>query len=66
MDLFKNYDADKSVLVKKISDVDKKIRDTSRLVKKTNYNAKITETESKIPSISSLATKSALTQFKIK
>ena len=36
MDLFKNYDADKSVLVKKISDVDKKIRDTSRLVKKTN------------------------------
>ena len=66
MDSFKNYDADKSDLVKKISDVENKIRDASRLVKKTNYNAKITEIESKIPSISSLATNSALTQFKIK
>ena len=65
MDSFKNYDADKSDLVKKISDVENKIRDASRLVKKTNY-VKITEIESKIPSISSLATNSALTQFKMK
>ena len=31
------------------------------LVKKTDYNAKITEIEDKIPSISGLATKTALT-----
>ena len=38
-----------------------KIRDTSGLVKKTDYIASITEMESKIPSISGLATTSALT-----
>ena len=39
----------------------KKIPDTSDLAKKTDLNAKITEIESKIPSITGLATKSALT-----
>ena len=39
----------------------KKIPDTSRLVKKTDYNAKITKIESTIPSITGLATNSALT-----
>ena len=43
-----------------MSDADKKIRDTSGLVKKIDYNAKITEIESKIPSITGLATNSAL------
>ena len=38
-----------------------KIPDTSGLVKKTDYNAKITEIEGKTPSISGLATTSALT-----
>ena len=52
---------DKSDLKKRISDVHKKISDTSELIKKTNYNAKISEIESKIPSISGLATNSALT-----
>ena len=37
------------------------IPDTSGLVKKTDYNAKITEIEGKIPGISNLATKTALT-----
>ena len=40
---------------------EKKIPDSSRLVKKTDYNAKITELENKIPSISGLATTSAVT-----
>ena len=35
--------------------------DTSDFVLKTNYNAKITELENKIPDISNLATKTALT-----
>ena len=35
--------------------------DTSALVKKTDYNTKITEIEDKIPDISGLATKTALT-----
>ena len=35
--------------------------DASGLVKKTDYNTKITEIESKIPDISNLATKAALT-----
>ena len=39
----------------------KKILDTSSLVKKTNYSPKISEIESKMPSISGLATTSALT-----
>ena len=38
----------------------KKIPDTSGLVKKTGYSSKITEIEGKIPSISGLATNSAL------
>ena len=54
------YDADKSDLEKKISDVHKKIPDTSDLAKKTDLNARITEIENKIPSISGLATNSAL------
>ena len=35
--------------------------DVSSLVKKTDFNAKVTEIEGKIPSISGLATNSALT-----
>ena len=55
------YDTDKSDL-KKISDGDKKIPDTSGLIKKkTDFSSKITEIEDKIPSISGLATNSALT-----
>ena len=45
----------------KISKIGKKISDVSDLVKKTDFNAKVTEIESKIPSISGLATNSALT-----
>ena len=41
--------------------MDKKIPDTSAFVKKTDYSSKITEIENKIPSISRLATNSALT-----
>ena len=43
--------------------MEKKIPDTSEIVKKkkTYYNAKIIEIEKKIPSISGLATNSALT-----
>ena len=48
------YDTDKA-------DLEKKIPDTCELVKKLDYNAKISEIESKIPSISGLATNSALT-----
>ena len=41
--------------------MEKKIPDTSEIVKKkTYYNAKIIEIEKKIPSISGLATNSAL------
>ena len=47
------YDADNSEL-------ENKIPDTSGLIKKTDYN-KITEIEGKIPHVSSLATKTALT-----
>ena len=54
------YDTDKSNLEKKIGDTDKKVSDTSDFVNETDLNAKITETESKIPSISGLATNSAL------
>ena len=55
------YDTDKSDLEKKISDADKNIPDVSDLVKKTNFDAKITKVEDKIPSITGLATSSALT-----
>ena len=48
------YDTDKLNL-------EKNILDTSGLVKKTNHSAKISEIESEIPSISGLATTSALT-----
>ena len=48
------YDADKS-------DLEKKIPDTKDLAKKTDSNAQITEIEIKIPSITGLATNSALT-----
>ena len=44
----------------------KKNPDTSGLVKKTDYSAKISEAEGKIPSISDLATNSALTAIEIK
>ena len=39
----------------------KKIPDTSELTKRTDLNAKITQIEGKIPSITGLATNSALT-----
>ena len=55
------YEKDGSGFKDKISKVDKKIPDVSNLVKKTDLNAKITEVEGKIPSISGLATNSALT-----
>ena len=56
------YDTHKSDLENQISGADKEIPDTSDLAKKkTALNAKITETESKIPSITGLATNSALT-----
>ena len=48
------YDADKS-------EVGNKIPNTSDLFKRTDCNTKITEIEGKIPDISSLATKTALT-----
>ena len=51
---FALYDTDKS-------EIKKKIPNTSGLVKKVDYTAKITETENNIPSISGLATNSALT-----
>ena len=41
--------------------IENKITDTSVLVKKTDYNTKITEIQDKIPDVSSLATKPALT-----
>ena len=55
------YDTHKLDLQNKISDADKKIPDTNGLVKKTYYSAKASEIENKIPSISDLATSSALT-----
>ena len=55
------YNAEKSDLEKKLSDTEKNIHDTRWLAKKTDYNSKITEIEAKIPSISGLATNSALT-----
>ena len=46
--------------------MDKKISDASAFVKKTDYSSKVTELENKIPSISDLATNSALTAFENK
>ena len=48
------------------SELENKILDTSGLVKKTDYNTKIPEIESKIPDISNLATKTALTSVENK
>ena len=55
------YEKDASDFEDKINKVDKKIPDVCVLVKKTDFNAKVTETEGKVPSISDLATNSALT-----
>ena len=55
------YEKDGSDFEDKISKIDKKIHDFSDLVKKSNFNAKVTEIEGKIPSISGLATNTALT-----
>ena len=55
------YEKDGSDLEKKISDVDKKFPDVSSLDKQTDSNFKISEVEDKIPSITRLATNSALT-----
>ena len=52
---------DYNKLVTKVDNID-----TSGLVKKTDYNTKITEKEGKIPNISNLATKTALTTVKNK
>ena len=60
------YVADKSDLEKKVIDVDNKNPDTSELVKKADCSAKTTEIEGKIPSISGLATTSALTAVESK
>ena len=42
------------------------IPDTSDLVKKTDYNTKFTEIEGKIPDVTNLAKKPALTAVEIK
>ena len=55
------YDTDKSDLEKENSDADKKIHNTSKLADETDLNAKIIEIKGKIPSITGLATNSALT-----
>ena len=55
----KNDVVKKTVYDKLVAKVDN--IDTSGLVKKTDYNTKITETKDKIPDISGLATKTALT-----
>ena len=59
-------DTSKTDLKNKISDADKKILDTNSLFQKSDLNAKITETEGKIPSMTCLATNSALTAAKNK
>ena len=55
------YDTDESDLENKFNDADKKIPDTSDLARKADLNAELTEIETKIPSITNLATNSALT-----
>ena len=70
VDLSKLSDVAKSDVVKKtvynklVAKVDN--IDTSDFVLKTNYNTKITELENKIPDISNLATKTALTAIENK
>ena len=59
LDLKTKYDTDKL-------NSEKKVPDIRKLVKKTDCNAKITEIEGKIPSISGLATISALTAIENK
>ena len=49
------------ILKIKLIKKDKKKPAVTNLVKKTDFNTKVTEIEGKIPDISSLATKSALT-----
>ena len=46
--------------------LEKKIPDISNFVKKSDYNAKVSEIEGNIPSISVLATTSALTAVRNK
>ena len=60
------YEKDGSDFEFKFNKVDKKIADVSDLVKKTDFNAKITEMKGKIPSITGLATSSALAVIKNK
>ena len=55
------YEKDGSYFEDKISKIDKKIPDVSDLIKKTDFNVKVTEIVGKIPSLSGLATNSALT-----
>ena len=55
------YEKDGSDFEDKINKIDKKIPDVTSLVKKTDFNAKDIEIEGKIPSVSGLATSSALT-----
>ena len=55
MDFFKKQIQCRQIRIRK------KIPDTNNLVKKSDYNTKISEIEGKIPSISGLATISALT-----
>ena len=54
------YEKDGSDFEDKISKIDKKMRYVSDLVKKRDFNSKINEAESKIPTISGLATNTAL------
>ena len=56
-----NYDTDKTELAK-FPELAKFL--ISGFVKKADYNTKITEIEGKIPDVSSLATKTALTVIK--
>ena len=59
-----NIDTSAFVLKSKYTDkseLENKIPDTSGLLKKTDYNTKITEIEGKIPNVTNLATKTALT-----
>ena len=55
------YEKDVSDFEDKIKKIDKKYRILVVWLKKTEFNTKVTEIEGKIPSISGLATSSALT-----
>ena len=64
-----NIDTSAFVLQSKYTDkseLENKIPDTSGLVKKTDYNTEITEIEGKIPNVTNLATKTALTTIENK